>query len=55
MSYTRYRGAAHQWHWRYVSNGQIIAVSSKSYVNEADCDRSIMIMKTSVDTPVYPE
>jgi len=55
MSYTKYRASTYQWRWRFVINGRIIAVSSESYINEADCDRSIAIMKTSGNTPVYRE
>jgi uncharacterized protein YegP (UPF0339 family) len=55
MSYTKYRDTSYQWRWRYQANGRIIAVSSEAYVNEADCDRSITIMKGSANVPVYRE
>ena len=53
--YTKYRDQNYQWRWRYRTNGRIIAVSSEAYVNEADCDRSIAIMKGSANSPVERE
>ncbi|KAA5597130.1 YegP family protein [Blastochloris sulfoviridis] len=53
--YTKYRDANQQWRWRYQTNGRIIAVSSEAYVNEADCDRSIEIMKNSGNSPTHRE
>ena len=43
-----------QWYWiYYASNAKPIARSSESYVNRADCDRSIEIMKGSSPSPVF--
>jgi uncharacterized protein YegP (UPF0339 family) len=53
--YTKYRDASRQWRWRYETNFRVIAVSSEAYVNEADCDRSIEIMKNSSNSPVHRE
>gem|GEM_PF-6063403 len=51
MQYEKYRTDG--WRWRLVApNGRIISVSSEAYVNEADCDRSIEINKTSHSAPV---
>jgi uncharacterized protein YegP (UPF0339 family) len=45
---------AGQWRWTYHAvNGEAIAVSSESYINRADCERSIEIMKNSTMTPVF--
>ena len=42
------------WYWiYYAKNGEEISRSSESYVNRADCDRSITIMKGSSASPVY--
>lgn len=49
--YVKYRSDG--WRWRYVSsNGNTIAVSSEAYVAERDCDRSIAIIKASVNDPI---
>ncbi len=43
-----------QWFWTYhASNSLTIARSSESYHNKADCERSIAIMKNSINTTVY--
>lgn len=43
-----------QWYWvYYASNAKAIARSSESYVNRADCDRSIQIVKLSGNSPVF--
>lgn len=49
--YEKYRSDG--WRWRYLaSNGRIISTASEAYVAEADCDRSIVIMKGSGHDPV---
>lgn len=55
--YEKYRArkgkSRKQWAWRYFGdNGEQISRSSESYGNEADCDRSIEIMKASGSAPV---
>lgn len=48
MHYRKYKDVAGQWRWTYyATNGKAIGVSSESYVAEADCDRSIELMKAS--------
>ena len=52
--YAMYRDTQNQWRWRYTaSNGKIIAVSSESYWNKADCQHSISLIKASANAPVY--
>lgn len=52
MKYTKYR-SADGWRWRLKAvNGLIISVSSEAYVNEAACDRSIELNKSSHSAPV---
>lgn len=50
MTYEKYRTDG--WRWRLIANGRIIAMSSEAYVNEADCDRSLQIVKSSSAAPV---
>jgi uncharacterized protein YegP (UPF0339 family) len=53
MYYRKYEDRSRQWRWTfYASNGEEIGVSSESYVSEADCDRSIALMKASYSAPV---
>lgn len=41
-----YRDAKLQYRWRFTAtNGRIIAVSSESYINKADCEHSIGLVK----------
>ena len=41
-----YRDAKKQWRWRFrASNGEIIAVSSESYVRREDCEHGIELIK----------
>ena len=50
--YELYRDARLQWRWRYIaSNGRIIADSAEGYVNRADAERGIAIMKASYTSP----
>ena len=45
-----------QWYWVYhAANGEAIGRSSESYVKQADCERSITIMKNSSSAPVFTE
>lgn len=51
--YVIYKDAANQWRWQYVaSNYKIIAVSSESYWNKADCLNSINLMKNSYSSQI---
>lgn len=53
-SYWMYKDNRNEWRWTYeASNGKTIAVSSEGYVNRGDCERSIEIMKSSKDSPVW--
>lgn len=53
-SYWMYKDRIGDWRWNYeASNGLTIAVSSEGYRNRADCERSIEIMKTSMNSPVF--
>ena len=50
--YDLYRDSRLQWRWRYIaSNGRIIADSAEGYVNRADAERGIAIMKASYTSP----
>lgn len=52
--YEMYKDVANQWRWKYIAaNYKIIAVSSESYWNEADCLASIHIMQASWNSPIY--
>lgn len=53
MYYRMYRDNQHQWRWTFYSNNRAIAVSSESYVNKADCQRGIELVKGSNNAPVY--
>ena len=49
--FKKYKDARAQWRWTfYATNGEEIAVSSESYVHEADCDRGIAVVKTQSPT-----
>jgi uncharacterized protein len=53
-SYWMYKDNQKLWRWSYeASNGKTIAVSSESYHNRSDCDRSIQIMKQSSNSLVW--
>lgn len=53
-SYWMYRDNKKEWRWRYdARNGETIAVSSEGYINRADCQRGINIMKASGDSPTW--
>ncbi|AYV46680.1 hypothetical protein CFHF_22080 [Caulobacter flavus] len=52
--YWQYKDAQGQWRWTYyASNGRAISVASESYINRADCTRSIEIMQASQWSPVF--
>lgn len=54
--YYLYKDAAGYWRWTYyASNGKVIGVSSESYINKADCQRGIDIMKASYSSAVYEQ
>lgn len=41
-----YRDAVHQYRWRfYAPNNRIIAESGEGYVNRADCEHAILLVK----------
>ena len=53
-SYWLYKDNQNMWRWKYdASNGRTISVSSESYHNRADCERSIEIMKQSHSSPTW--
>lgn len=53
-SYWMYKDIQNKWRWRYdASNHLTIAVSSESYHNRKDCERSIDIMKASYSSEVW--
>jgi uncharacterized protein YegP (UPF0339 family) len=42
------------WYWiYYAKNGEEIARSSESYVNRADCDHSISLVKNSSKDKIF--
>lgn len=47
MKFVPFFDSVHQWRWRMVTttNHRIIAVSSESYHNRADCLRAIELVK----------
>lgn len=52
--YQQQKDAKGQWYWVYYSsNYKAIARSSESYVNRADCEHSISLVKNSSNSPVY--
>jgi uncharacterized protein len=53
-SYWLYKDNQNLWRWSYdASNGRTISVSSESYHNRADCERSIEIMKASSTSRIW--
>lgn len=53
MAYYIYKDQKSEWRWRYVaSNGRVIGVSSEGYINKADCQAAIALMKGSNAAPV---
>jgi len=53
-SYWMYKDNRGEWRWTYeASNRETIAVSSEGYKRRVDCERSIEIMKTSANSPVW--
>ena len=53
-SYWLYKDNQNLWRWTYEAiNGRTISVSSESYHNRTDCERSIEIMKASSTSPVW--
>lgn len=55
-SYLMYKDAAKEWRWKYeAKNGRIIAVSSESYHNKADCRHSVDLIRGSGNDPIWAE
>lgn len=53
-SYWLYKDSQRLWRWSYeAANGKTIAVSSESYHNRKDAERSIEIMKASGSSPTW--
>ena len=54
MHYEKYQDVNRHWRWRLVvvANGRIIANSGEGYVNSADCDHAISLVKSSANAPV---
>jgi uncharacterized protein YegP (UPF0339 family) len=53
MTYEMYKDKAGEWRWRLkVDNGNIIADSGQGYVNKADCERGIELVKSSSEASV---
>lgn len=51
-----YKDTAGYWRWTYYSsNAKAISVSSESYVQKADCQRGVDIMKASYGSTVYEQ
>lgn len=55
MYFTKYLDNREEWRWNLrAANHEIIAMSSESYVREADCDHAIRLVKsTNRHTPVH--
>jgi len=53
MVYVIYKDARGEWRW-YIqaSNGNKIANSGEGYINKADCERAITLVKGSSNAPV---
>lgn len=53
MRYEMYKDARQEWRWRLkAANGNIIATSGEGYVNKADCEYAIKLVKGSQNAPV---
>ena len=53
MKYTIYKDTAGLWRWRLTAaNNKIIADSGEGYLNQADCEAGINLVKTSAKAPV---
>jgi uncharacterized protein len=53
-SYWLYKDNQNLWRWSYdAANGRTISVSSESYHNRSDCERSIEIMKASTISQIW--
>ncbi len=53
-SYWMYKDSRGEWRWTYeASNAKTIAVSSEGYVKRSDCERSIEIMRSSSNSPIW--
>jgi uncharacterized protein len=52
--YSVYQDNQHQWQWQLVAaNGQVVAVSSESYVHRPDCEDAVhLALATTSTTPV---
>ncbi|MBF0372846.1 MAG: YegP family protein [Alphaproteobacteria bacterium] len=52
--YIQRKDSKGQWYWvYYAKNREAIARSSESYVNLADCEHSISLLKASSSDPVF--
>lgn len=48
MKYELYRDSKKEYRWRLIAtNSKIIAVSSEGYINKADCEHAIDLVKSS--------
>ncbi|WP_374440870.1 YegP family protein [Stella sp.] len=54
MHFEIYRDTGGEWRWRLVAaNGKQIANGGEGYVNRADCENGIRLVKgTNADTPI---
>lgn len=53
MKFQIYKDSAGQWRWRLrAANGEIIAISSESYVQKADCQHGVKLVKSCGDARV---
>lgn len=53
MKYEMYRDTRNEWRWRLkAANGNIIATSGEGYVNKADCENAIHLVKSSSSAPI---
>jgi len=54
MRYVMYKDANHQWRWYLeAANNRKVANSGEGYLNKADCQAAINLVKGSSTVPVY--
>lgn len=54
MKFEMYEDVRGRWRWRLkATNGETIAISSESYTTRLNCQRSIELVKSAYDAPVY--
>jgi uncharacterized protein YegP (UPF0339 family) len=57
MVYVMYKDKAGYWRWRLfaANRSDILADSGEGYVNKADCEHGISLVKSSANAPVQTQ